>query len=536
TFTATSAGDLGSLPHTYAKYGDYPVTVTVDDGQSSGSATFGADVRDVAPSVTAPADQAAVEGSATSFALGRFADPGAEAPWIVTVDWGDGTPPTVLGAGATGDLGTLPHTYAKYGTYEVTVSVNDGQATGMASFHADVADVPPSVTAPADQAATEGTTASVALGRFSDPGSDSPWLVTVDWGDRTPTSTFTATSAGDLGSLPHDYATYGTYVVTITVNDGRDTGSTTLLANVADVAPAVTAPADQAEAPGTSASLALGRFSDPGADLLWVVTVDWGDSTAATSFLATSPGDLGSLAHEFPEVGRYTVTVTVADGRAAGSATFLATVPGPTTGPGGPGSPDNGGPPGVPSPPFEPTFDPLSLLADISSASAGLFFLAAGQNGTATSPVVFQVSTRVAQSYLTAATSLVIVEDFPGDAPPAPATGDQGLVAAAAAAAAAAAKGGAAGGVPAPVVVVEVALPADPFAPNPTPTPTPTPTASTTAAATFFPSTATPLDGPNPGGGAVTTVVLVLAFMNQQQAPRSSGFTFSRSVRRGNLS
>jgi hypothetical protein len=34
----------------------------------------------------------------------------------------------------------------------------------------------------------------------------------------------------------------------------------------------------------------------------------------------------------------------------------------------------------------------------------------------------------------------------------------------------------------------------------------------------------------------VTTVILVIAFMNQQQVPRSGVFSFSRSARRGNLS
>ncbi len=372
TFTATTAGGLGSLPHTYAKYSDYTVTVTVNDGRLAGSAKFGADVSDVTPAVTAPGDQKAVEGSSSSFSLGGFADPGSESPWTVTVDWGDDTPATVFGAGTTGGLGSQPHTYAKYGTYQVTVTVGDGQLTGSATFHADVADVPPYVSGPADQAATEGSTTSVPLGQFANLGVDAPWTVTVDWGDLTPASTFTATSAGSLGSLPHDYATYGTYVVTVTVDDGRHSGLATFLENVADVAPTVTAPADQTEALGTSASLALGQFSDPGADLLWVATVDWGDESAPTSFLATSTGDLGSLAHEFPGVGTYTVTVTVGDGRAAGSATFLATVPGAEAPPVGGTGPSGGG--GEPFFLFQssgPTFDPLGLIPDVPTGSAG---------------------------------------------------------------------------------------------------------------------------------------------------------------------
>ncbi|HEY2156718.1 MAG TPA: PKD domain-containing protein, partial [Isosphaeraceae bacterium] len=479
-FVATTAGDLGSQPHSYAKYGDYAVTVTVDDGRRSGSANFGAHVANAAPAVTAPADQSATEGSSSSFALGRFADIGAESPWIVTVDWGDGKPPTVFGAGAAGDLGSLPHTYATYGTYPVTVTVDDGQATGSATFHVGVADVAPTVTAASDQPATEGTTASLALGQFTDPGSDSPWLVTVNWGDLTPASAFASTSAGGLGSLPHDYAAFGTYVVTITVDDGRDTASATFLANVADVPPTVTVPADQTEALGTSTSFALGRFVDPGADLLWVATVDWGDNSPPTSVLMVSPGDLGSLAHEFPNIGSYTVTVTVADGRGSGSATFQATVSEATpSNPGNPGPPTNG-PPSNPPPPAAAFFDPLSLLADVTSISVFLAVAPTGTGGTTTiAPGVTQVSTRVAQSFLSAAAALVIV-DLPGPAPQGPGGGDQAVVAAAAAKAA----GGSATASAVPVVVVEVALPANPFAPAPAITAPTTTTTTTTVART----------------------------------------------------
>ncbi len=533
TFVTTTTGSLGSLPHDFAKYGTYPVTVSVSDGQQSGSATFHADVADAAPAVTAPADQTATEGSQASFSLGQFADPGAESPWIVTVDWGDGTPPTVFGAGATGDLGTAPHTYAKYGAYPVTVTVNDGLETGSATFHVAVADVAPTVTPPSEPSATEGTTSAIALGKFADPGADSPWLVTVDWGDSSPASTFMVTSPGDLGSLSHDFGRFGTYTVTVTVNDGQQTGSAKFLTDVADVAPTVTAPADQSEALGTTANLELGRFSDPGSDLLWVVTVNWGDQTTPSSFVDVSPGSLGSLGHEYPSVGKYTATVTVGDGAGTGSATFMVAVAQATATLSNLGQTPEFFPPALLPPGTSAGFpiDPTSLLAGFPSISVGAFVLAEeGQGGPGTgSSVVFEVSTRVAQSFLSAAGSVVIVVDFAGDAPPA------------AAKAAAAAKGGANAGVNGPVVVVEVALPANVFAANVTNTTTTTTTTTTAAnagagagagASTFPPPIV--FDPPNPGGGAVTTVVLVLAFMNQQQVPRGGAFSFSRCSRRGN--
>src|SRR5207248_1213068 len=83
---------------TYATGGaDASTDCTFDDGPSNrtvrarvfdkdgGFAEYQATVAvtNVAPNVTAPADQAADEGSTTSFALGSFGDPGADSPWAV---------------------------------------------------------------------------------------------------------------------------------------------------------------------------------------------------------------------------------------------------------------------------------------------------------------------------------------------------------------------------------------------------------------------------------------------------------------------
>src|SRR5439155_24679234 len=69
-------------------------------------------------------------------------------------------------------------------------------------------------------------------------------------------------------------------------------------------------------------------FSDPGAnDAPWAVDVDWGDSSAHTTFNASSPGALGSKNHAFADNGSYTVTVTVTDKDGdSGSATFKVIV------------------------------------------------------------------------------------------------------------------------------------------------------------------------------------------------------------------
>ena len=93
-----------------------------------------------------------------------------------------------------------------------------------------VANVAPSVTAAADQSSNEGASHSFNLGSFSDPGDDSPWNVTVDWGDGSfPLTSFTATSTGTIAATSHTYADGpNDYTVTVSVNDGTDTTSKTL--------------------------------------------------------------------------------------------------------------------------------------------------------------------------------------------------------------------------------------------------------------------------------------------------------------------
>lgn len=82
-----------------------------------------------------------------------------------------------------------------------------------------VNNVAPTVTPASDQIANAGFATSFALGTFGDPGSDSPWAVSVNWGDGTANTNFNLTAKGSLGNQSHTYATAGTYVVTETVTD-----------------------------------------------------------------------------------------------------------------------------------------------------------------------------------------------------------------------------------------------------------------------------------------------------------------------------
>jgi hypothetical protein len=307
--------------HRYASDGIYEVTVSVADGADTTEGRFGITVANVAPRLIAPGDQRSAEGSAVAFDLGRFADPGAEGRWAVTVDWGDGSAAESFEVASPGPLGARPHRYERDGTYEVVVSVSDGRDSTDSAFLVSVANVAPRLLAPGAQRAAEGEAVPILLGSFADPGAEGTWTVTVDWGDGSPLESFEVDSPGLLPPRAHRYGQDGTYEVRVSVADGRAEAGSTFLVSVANVPPTLLVPAGQEASEGAEVPLLLGSFADPGAEGRWVVTVDWGDGSAAESFEVDSPGPLGVRPHRFERDGAYELTVRVADGSGQGEST-----------------------------------------------------------------------------------------------------------------------------------------------------------------------------------------------------------------------
>src|SRR4029079_15217880 len=198
----------------------YTVTVKVTDKDGGvGTATFKVTVSNVAPTVTAPANQTANEGASTSFSLGSFSDPGVnDSPWAVDVDWGDSTAHSTFNASTQGSLGSLSHTYADNTTppakgYTVTVKVTDKDGgVGTATFKVTVSNVAPSTNTPVFTFNPFTGVASASI-KFSDPGWLDTHTATFTWGDGTittigspdaPTNTPPA-ATGTFNSGSHTY-------------------------------------------------------------------------------------------------------------------------------------------------------------------------------------------------------------------------------------------------------------------------------------------------------------------------------------------
>jgi PKD repeat protein len=119
------SGSSFSLSHVYRDNGDYTVHVVVSDSHgATGTASFTAHVRNVAPSVGdivgVPAGAVRLGSSVSLHA--PFTDPGSLDTFTSTWRWGDGsTSPGVIAAHTT----SASHVYAAPGVYSVTVSVTD---------------------------------------------------------------------------------------------------------------------------------------------------------------------------------------------------------------------------------------------------------------------------------------------------------------------------------------------------------------------------------------------------------------------------
>jgi hypothetical protein len=300
--------------------------------------------------------QTGVEGAPQAFNLGSFSDSDGGGPWLVDVNWGDGTPDTTFNVSATGSLGTQTHTYGEERTYLVTFTVTDttqGDYNGE-SFPVTVSDPavvqgPPVAVNPVEGAAFTG----LAVAKFTDPGGAEPnpsdptpgignhySVVSIDWGDNNPLDTTTGSLSfgGAPGSKTdpftvsgsHTYGEEGTFTIRVVIDHEGMRTTLTSMAIVSD--PPVLAQGVNVTAKECIAFQApVAMFSDPGgaepnpSDPTggipdhYTATVDFGDGKGASPAVITFNGAPGSktdlftvtATHTFDEEGIFTVTATI---------------------------------------------------------------------------------------------------------------------------------------------------------------------------------------------------------------------------------
>ncbi len=300
--------------HPYPQDGNFPLEICVRgvtvDGPVDLCDTPTLVVDNVLPAVDAGVDRSLVVGGTLVQNRMSFVDPGADAPWTASVDWGDGSPAEPLVVDDATGLITMPagHLYATVGLYTVTVCVVDDDAPGCDDFDVNVSNnVPPIADAGGPYSVAEGDTVTLdASGSVDSDGTVTTWL--WDAADQLVTLTGAETAMPDFSA-----ADDGDFDVTLQVCDDLDACSdaATVTVTVTNEAPVVDAGGNQVVDSGVAAVL-LATFTDSGSADSHTASIDWGDGTVESG-VVDQVSDTVSGSHTYAAVDVYTVTVMVTD-------------------------------------------------------------------------------------------------------------------------------------------------------------------------------------------------------------------------------
>ncbi len=307
---AFDSGSGPSFSFTPDDDGSYVVTVTANDGEG-GSDTDSITITgtNVDPSVSINENPGSVPEGTLVALTSTASDPGDD---VIARSW------TVTKGGVpfANDTGpSFSFTPDDNATYVVTVVATDGDGgTGSDNITITGTNVDPTVTIVQDPGTGPEGTQIDLTSTVSDPGDD---VITRSWSVTKNGGAFDSGNGPAFSFTPDDD---GTYVVTITANDGDGgSGIDSITINVTNLDPTVAivgAPASSPE--GTQIDL-TSTVSDPGDDVItrsWSVTKNGGafDSGNGPAFSFT-PDDNGT----------YVVTLVATDGD-GGSDTDTATI------------------------------------------------------------------------------------------------------------------------------------------------------------------------------------------------------------------
>ncbi len=208
----TIAGYTGDYPDFGQNWIGVPndiIRITVDN-PSTGLASNTYQLKLALKSVTAtpPNSQTATTGKSTAFALGSFTQFGATGPYLVSINWGDGSAVTRFSDPAAGSIAAKFHDFAKAGVYMIGETVTD--AKGIVSNTARFT------------VATKAPTGTLSGRVFADVNSNGvvdsgePGLGLIQLHLESMAGTVLATATTNvLGDFSFSGLTAGTYVIKV---------------------------------------------------------------------------------------------------------------------------------------------------------------------------------------------------------------------------------------------------------------------------------------------------------------------------------
>jgi Ca2+-binding RTX toxin-like protein len=276
---------------------------------------------------------------------GTFVVPGTFDTLTGSIDWGDGSAPTLVTLPPGSYAFSVPHDYtsATVARYAIGVTLSDTLGeTAFAQTVVTMSNPAPEFAAPGlvlSQSNVEENATITASGTIESPGGIQTNTVVIDWGDGSTPTTIVLPAGTYTFSTPHTYlnnppgAPSGSYTIRAQVtNQQNQIGQASASVSVSNVAPQFTAAdlslSESTATEGDTVTL-NGQFTDPGTIDPHTVTIDWGDGSPPTALselagqvVATATPGLFtySAAHQYannppgvPTGGTYDIHVSVSD-------------------------------------------------------------------------------------------------------------------------------------------------------------------------------------------------------------------------------
>jgi uncharacterized protein YjdB len=289
--------------------GTYTLKLTVSDGDLTAEDTIDIEATNQTPMADAGSDQSVHVGSAVDLDGNNSSDPDGDSlnySWQV-VDQPAGASPSL----SDDTTATPTLTPDIPGTFEVELTVDDGNASASDTVVVTATNQAPTADAGSDATTQVGDSVTLDASNSSDPDGDTlsySWQVIEQPSGASPTWSNQMT---DAPTLTPD--TSGFYTVQLTVDDGYTTATDTVAVVANNEAPVVDAGADKDVDVGDQVSLDASGSSDPDGDTLTYSS--WSFDSKPGSSTATLGSTSGATTAFTPDVtGEYVVQFEVTDG------------------------------------------------------------------------------------------------------------------------------------------------------------------------------------------------------------------------------
>ena len=259
-------------------------------------------------------------GQATGLS-GNISDAGTLDPHDVTINWGDGSPDTIINLGAGVNSFNTVHQYNSIGTFNIAITATDDDTGSTNGGAVLTVNTPPvlsnvAITSPV----TENGMATLS-GIITDANANDTFTLTVDWGDGSPIQFFGYPAGTTSFNETHQYrddnptgTPVDNYTINLTLSDGRESDTDSAMITVNNAPPVLN---NLAVNPPTinvgGTTTLIGSVTDAGTLDTHRIVINWGDGSPETTLNLPVGIAAFNTNHQYNTSGNFNIAVNVTD-------------------------------------------------------------------------------------------------------------------------------------------------------------------------------------------------------------------------------